>query len=121
MGRNVDSDALTKGGQMAEDNRLIDEQTAKKVLDRALELDEAKHGSFSVEQLRDVARDMAISPSSIEQALEEQKHESQGAAVPVPEQPRGFKHFLRPSVVTLLVLLALVILVAGVRFVVPPQ
>ena len=107
---------------MSEENRLIDEQSAKKVLDRALELDEAKHGSFSVEQLRDVARDMAISPSSIEQALEEQKRESQAAPVPVPEQPRGFKRFFRPSVVTLLVLLALVILVAGVRLVAPaPQ
>jgi hypothetical protein len=106
---------------MSEENRLIDEQSAKRVLERALELDEAKHGAFSAEQLRDVARDMAISPSSIEQALEEQKHELQAAAVPAPEEPRGFKGFFRPSVVTLLVLLALVILVAGVRVVVPPH
>ena len=105
---------------MSEENRLLDEQTAKKVLDRALELDEAKHGSFSVDQLRDVARDMSISPASMEQALEEQRRESQAAAVPVPAQPRGFKRFFRPSVVTLLVLLALVVLLAGVRLVAPP-
>ena len=72
---------------MSEENRLIDEQSAKKVLERALELDEAKHGAFSVEQLRDVARDMAISPSSIEQALEEQRHELQ-AMVQVPSASR---------------------------------
>jgi len=106
---------------MSEENRLIDEQSAKKVLERALELDEAKHGALSVEQLRDVARDMAISPSSIEQALEEQKHGSQAAAVPAPAQPRGFKRFFRSSVVFLLVLLALVILMAGVRLVAPPH
>jgi len=105
---------------MSEDNRLIDEQSAKKVLDRALELDEAKHGALSVEQIRAVARDMAISPSSIDQALEEQTRASQAAAVPAPEQPRGFKRFFRPSVVTVLVLLVLFILVAGIRLVAPP-
>ena len=105
---------------MSEENRLIDEQSAKKVLDRALELDEAKHGSFSVEQLRDVARDMAISPSSIEQALEEQKRESQAAAVPLIKQPRRFNRFFGPSFVAVLALLALFVLMA-IRFVAPTQ
>ena len=106
---------------MSDENRLIDEQSAKKVLERALELDEARQGSLSVEQLRDVARDMSISPSSIDQALEEQKLASQAALTPVPEQRRGFKRFLLSApVVTISVLLALLILLASIRVAAPP-
>ena len=105
---------------MPDENRLIDEQAAKKVLERALELDEARQGSLSVEQLRDVARDMSISPSSIDQALEEQKLASQAAMAPLPERLRGFKRFSNAAFVGIFVLFGLLILLASIRVVAPP-
>jgi hypothetical protein len=75
---------------------------------------------MSVEQLRDVARDMSISPSSIDQALEEQKLASQAAIAPMPKQRRGFKRFLFSApVVTVVVILGLLFLVATIRLVAP--
>jgi len=105
---------------MSDENRLIDEQAAKKILERALELDEARQGSMSVEQLRDVARDMSISPSSIDQALEEQKLASQAPPAPMPEQPRGLKRFPNAVFVTVFVLLGLLAFFVSMR-IVPPS
>jgi|SRR5215468_11177230 len=103
---------------MPDDNRLIDEHEAKKVLERALELDEARNGSMSVEQIRDLARDMSISPSAIEQALEE--HIASQGMPPVPEQPRGFKRMSGVMVAAVFVVLALFVWVAIMRVGAPP-
>ena len=43
------------------------------------------------------------------------------APVSVPEQPRGFKRFFSGSVVTIFVILGLLVLLASVRVVAPPQ
>jgi len=103
---------------MSDENRLIDEEEAKKVLERALELDEAKQGSMSVEELRSVARDMSISPSAIDQALEE--HIASQGMAPVPEQPRGFRRISSVAIAAVLVVLALFVLVAIMRLTTPP-
>ncbi|HEY7394131.1 MAG TPA: hypothetical protein VH559_04785 [Gemmatimonadaceae bacterium] len=100
---------------MSDENWLIDEQDAKKVLERALELDEARQGSMSVEQLRAVARDMSISPASIDRALEE--HIASQAMTPSPEQPRGFRRVSSVWMAAIFVILALFILVAIKRVV----
>src|SRR5262245_41543486 len=102
---------------MPNENHLIDEREAKKVLERALALDEARHGSMSVEQLRDVARDMAISPSSIDQALDEHI-ESLGLDLE-EEQPRGFRRISSVTLAAVFIVLALFVLFAIMR-VLPP-
>ena len=98
---------------MPNENHLIDEREAKRVLERALALDEARHGAMSVEQLRDVARDMSISSSSIDQALEEHI-ESLGLDAE-PEEPRGFRRISSVTLAAVLVALALFVLFAIMR------
>jgi hypothetical protein len=72
---------------------------------------------MSVEQLRDVARDMAISSSSIDQALEE--HIASLGLDLEPEEPRGFRRISGVTLAAVVVVLALFVLFAIMR-VVPP-
>lgn len=101
---------------MSDENRLIDEESVKKVLSRAIELDEAKRDALSAEQLRAVARDMSISTSSIDQALEEQRlaHEP-----PAPAPARRFGRSFSVPLVVVVAILALFAIVASTRIVMP--
>jgi hypothetical protein len=105
---------------MSEENRLIDEESAKKVLSRAIELDEAKRDALSAEQLRAVARDMSISTSSIDQALEEQRLAHEPPTL-TPAPARRFGRSFSVPLVVVIAILALFAIVASTRIVVPPH
>jgi hypothetical protein len=72
---------MSRNDDLLPDGERVSEQNARKVLERAIQIDTEQAGDTTVGELRKVAQELNISPTALMQALRE-------VQAPVPE-PRG--------------------------------
>lgn len=98
----------------------LDEEAVRQVLARALEL-ERQHGSFLAEtQVREIARELSISPAAIDQALAEYRSNVDNRAVVHPTSGQ-WRTRVVAAVVFGITLIGLALVFATARMIVPPQ
>jgi len=92
----------------ARDAERVPEETARRLLARATELDAARLTELSVAQLRDAAREAGIAPAAFEQALAELRARDHApAAGPAPTRRLTR---LWPAALILATLLSIIVL-----------
>ena len=107
---------------MTSSESKLDRQSIEQILARAVELDDQRSGALTVDQLREIAAELAISKEAVNRALEEHRHDMDLAGKPIrvaeatPARPR--RGLLIVVAIAVALVAALVFLVA-VRVVIP--
>jgi hypothetical protein len=98
--------SMTERNQPRDADRLP-EEAARRLLERASQLEAARSTELSVAELREAAREAGITPDAFEQALAELRaRDSAAAARPAPTRRPGLARFW-PAAVILLFLLTI--------------
>jgi hypothetical protein len=100
---------MTEHNQAGDAERLT-EESARRVLQRAGELEAARGSELSVAELREAAREAGIAPGAFEQALTEFRRTAPSSVeVATPEVRRRLSRFW-PAAVVIAVVLTYVVL-----------
>ena len=94
----------------ARDAERLPEEAARRLLQRASELEAARSADLSVAELRAAAREAGITPSAFEQALAEFRETDQAAGVPVVPTRGGRLTRLWPAGLVLAALMSILVL-----------
>ncbi len=82
---------------------VLAEADVAEILERAVKLDGARDGNVSIEQLREAALEVGVSPTAFDEALDEFTHASRVPEVPAPAdvtRPRFFSQIRTAVAVT---------------------
>jgi transcription initiation factor TFIIIB Brf1 subunit/transcription initiation factor TFIIB len=93
----------------------LDEKSVRKVLARAVEIENQQRGSLSEAQVRDIARDLSIPEHVIEQALAEHRSAAQKSVIVDRRLPR----WIRPAAMMSLAFIVLLAFYVVMRLVAP--
>jgi hypothetical protein len=83
----------------------LDEKAVRKILARAVEIENQQRGALTEAQVRDIARDLSIPDHVIEQALAEHRTAGRQLEVPARRLPR----WLGSAAIASLVLMAIMV------------